>query len=167
MHLQNSNILKAHLTLLTKGSPQEIEEHGFDECNFRKLLLGLLTVFGGGQRPHIAARMTIQEFKDAATVNDIQRVLVADNKTKNKYGPCSMLFTLPGLYAACQRYYTLFKTESPSSHFLLSTPTGNKIALGSASPQLPTNIQYFPKSSIWLLPLQFFPQPFRPYSSRQ
>ena len=132
MHLQNSNTLKAHLTLLTKGSPQEIEEHGFDECNFRKLLLGLLTVFGGGQRPHAAARMTIQEFKDAKTVNDIQRVLVADNKTKNKYGPCSMLFTLPGLYAiaACQRYHTLFKTETPSSHFLFSTQTGNEMELG-------------------------------------
>ena len=129
MHLKNSNSLKTHLTRLTKESREDIEADGWDECRFRKLLLALLTVFGGGQRPHVASHMTIEEFLEATTTDGIQRVLVKDNKTQKRYGPASMLFTLPGLYAACMRYYTLYRTETPTSNFLLCTTSGRAMKL--------------------------------------
>ena len=132
-HIQNSSTLSKHLKLLTKGTEQEIEEQGWDELTMRQMLLGLLTIFSGGQRPHVAARMTIQEFKEAALVEGVHRAQVADHKTDKKYGPATLLFLLPRLYSACHRYFTLFKSQHDTSLFLLSTPSGTEMEVRNTS----------------------------------
>ncbi|HAO14215.1 MAG TPA: hypothetical protein DDE71_01410, partial [Tenacibaculum sp.] len=127
LHIRNSATLHRHLTLLTKGSPDEIAQQGWDEVTMRRMLFGLLIIFGGGQRPHVATRMTIQEFLDASTTNGVQRIQVKDNKTEKNYGPATMLFLLPNLYSACHKYYQLYKSEHDTASFLLSTQSGKEM----------------------------------------
>ena len=128
LYLKNSNQVKDTMNLVSKGSMADFQKADWDEVTARNFLLGMLIIFCGGQRPHVPARMTIKEFKEAAELTGMKVVYVNNHKTQRHYGSAPLPFFLGGLYEACQNYLTLFKSEEKESAFLFATPSGTETA---------------------------------------
>ena len=100
----------------------------WDEQKLRSFLVGLLIVTGGGARPHVVTRMTVQEFQQPFTGPKGNKVVhVHNHKTVSKFGPAPLIFILPRLYDACSAYRECFRSEATSEDLLFESSRGTEM----------------------------------------
>ena len=73
-----------------------------------KFLYSLTMILGNGQRGNTVSLMKIQEFEDAAKDED-QVVFCAEHKTMTSSRTAPIVFPMPKIYRAIQKYIDLFR----------------------------------------------------------
>ena len=123
---QHSGI-QEELKGIIKMSPCKLATD-WDEPNLRSFLVGLLIVSGGGARPHVVTRMTVQEFQKPFTGPKGNKVVhVHNHKTVSKFGPAPLIFIFPRLYDACSAYQECFRSKATSEDLLFGSARGTEM----------------------------------------
>ena len=95
-------------TLLNAKTKEELEKRG-DMVYWRNFLASLLNMFGNGQRPGTLENMTIEEFNQAQTVQEVEVVFVSKHKTAKASGAAPVSFPMPGLWKGVAVFIKFFR----------------------------------------------------------
>ena len=94
---------------LQEMSPEDVDGY-FWEQYLANCLMGVLLLTGAGVRPHVIARMQVQEFLAATPDEEGTMVVkVKNHKVYKHHGPCLVPFVVPGLYEAAKKFLNTFR----------------------------------------------------------